>query len=231
MQQAKSANRLAFGQNAQPFFANAFPAHLVNFAGHRTYGLPGFVFDLISEPGAETHGPHNSELVFFKTRVGIADRANQLCSNVRLSVHVIDNFVCQRIEQQSVDGEIPAKHILLCIRKDNAGRPPPVDIGLIGAERRNLKWMASMNHENDSKLNAYTYGPRKDLHYFFRTRARGDVVIGRLKSHHHVAYTSSNEIGFKAVYAQLTNDLDGRGGVHAGMIALRKGGATPQLQK
>src|SRR5438105_1566891 len=68
--------------------------------------------------------------------------------------------------------------------------------------------MAVKNHKNDAELCADAFGPRKYLYDLFGPCAGGDVIIGRLDLHDHIAHASPNEICFVPAPAQLLNDLD-----------------------
>ena len=84
--------------------------------------------------------------------------------------------------------------------------------------------MAAMDHENDAKLRADRFGMRKDLHDLGGRRAGGDVVVGGLDLHDHVAHTAAHEIGFVPFLAQLADDLDRRIRFHPAMIPSSPGG-------
>src|SRR5262249_26386986 len=137
----------------------------------------------------------------------IADCPDDFGVDVGPSIYVVDNFATQRVVEQSVDREIPAQHVLPGIGKNHAGWTAAVDIGFIGAKRRDFEWMASVDHEHDAELGADRFSPRKDVRDLLRTRARGDVIVRRLDVHDHVAHTSADEVSFMTSLPECLDEV------------------------
>src|SRR5438876_9515280 len=106
----------------------------MNVGSHCADGLPRLVLDFISEPCAKTYGAQNPEFVFFEASMRVADGTNQFCFDIGLAVDVIDHFFGGWVVKQSIDSEITPQNVLLRICEHDAGRTPPIDIGLIGSK-------------------------------------------------------------------------------------------------
>ena len=77
-------------------------------------GLPpkGDVSDWI-EAGGESHGPQQAKVIFLESKIGIANRAKPARGQIFPAADVIDHFVGDGIEKQSVDREVAAFGVLL----------------------------------------------------------------------------------------------------------------------
>src|SRR5207237_10307262 len=105
----------------------------------------------------------NSRTVFLEASARIAYRPTQLCSNIRLSIDVVDNLTGNRIVKQPIYGEIAPQNILFRICEDHSGRTSAIDVRLVGTKRRNFERMAAVKHKNDSELRTDTSSPRKSI--------------------------------------------------------------------
>src|SRR5206468_8135131 len=114
------------------------------------------------------------------------------------------------VVKQSIDSEITPQNVLLRICEHDAGRTPPIDIGLIGSKCRYFEWTAPMNDENNPELRSDAFGTGKDFDDLLRPGTGRDVVIRRFQTHHHVANTATDKVGFVSSLAKLANDGDRR---------------------
>src|SRR5262249_17450396 len=162
------------------------------------------------EPCTESDGSKNSQLVFLKSCEWIANRSDEPGFNIGTAIDVIDDAVFYRVVQKAVNCEVTPQHILLRVGESHAAWPSPIDVSIVGTKGRHFESVSLVDNENHAELCANAFGPRKNLHDLFRGGACGNVIIGRLDLHNHIAHTSAHKIGFMSFSAQFTDDGYGR---------------------
>src|SRR5580658_4442686 len=95
VQQLKGAPRAAFGEHLGELVAHALAADGMNPGCERTNRSQRSRFDLESEPGGETHGAQEAELVFLKASRGLADGAEYAGVEVCEAADVIQHRAAQ----------------------------------------------------------------------------------------------------------------------------------------
>src|SRR5262249_44711787 len=153
-------------------------------------GIPGLLLDRVAQPRAEPDSSENPKFVFLKSRVRIADGANDFRVDICASIDVVNDLMRKRVIQQTIDREISPQHVLLRVGEYHTARVSTVDIGFIGPKGRDLKWMAPLDYEYNTKLRTNCFGSRKNSCDLVRMRACSNVVVSRLDLHHRVAHTA-----------------------------------------
>src|SRR5688572_29964911 len=108
MKQSKANGSAAFGKDSRELLANPLGAYLPDLRRHFLHGGPRRGFNGISQAGAESNRPKQTELVLAEALLRIADRANNPVLDIVLSGNVVDDALLHRIVQQAIDGEISA---------------------------------------------------------------------------------------------------------------------------
>src|SRR3954451_4660066 len=103
---------LSFGKHLGELFTNALTANHVNFRGPALDGSHGLGFDDVGEARGKSNGAQHAQLVFSKATIGITDGADDLRFEIGTTTHVVENaVVAQRVEKQSIDGEVAALYV------------------------------------------------------------------------------------------------------------------------
>ncbi len=98
-------------QQFPQLLGNPLRAHNQDLPGHRGNRHRRRRFHGEIETRGDAHGAEHAQLVLGKAHGRLADRAQNLPLQVRLSADIIDELVLQRIEEHAVDGEISPQRV------------------------------------------------------------------------------------------------------------------------
>ena len=181
-----------------------------------------------SSARGEAHSAQQAQMVFLKAAHGIADRADQARVDVGAAANVVEDLVGLRIEQQRVDGEVAAQHVLTRIGFEvNTCRMAAVQIVEIAAKGGDLHLIVIQTDEHDTEMRADLIGVRKNSQQFFGQRRGGNVVVFGSPAEQKIANTAAGEERGMPCRAQLVDYFVGGGVFHAFMlICLPRGQLT-----
>src|SRR6266567_903623 len=117
-------------------------------------GRQSYRLDVETESGREPDGAKHAQVIFLEALFGVADRADDVVSEILKTTHIIHDFGIQSsgIQQQCVDGEVSTQHVSLGIGLEgHFRRMPAVLIRMIAPEGRNL----DVIHEYHAELSAH----------------------------------------------------------------------------
>src|SRR6266478_2236151 len=168
VEQEKGLAGVALGKHFGQFVANSFTRDLMNSAGQLRDRGKRFRLDGVPEARG-------------KTQLGPADGANDSGSQVLAPAYEIQHFIPDRIEQQTVDGEVPSLDIFLStLAEAYLIRMAAITVAEVAAECGDLDAVAarvSHRHQHYTKLCAHRVGFRKDAHDLVGSGVAGDVVV------------------------------------------------------
>src|SRR4051812_2478450 len=104
---------MALGEHLGQFVADALAGDLVDLMSEALDGRERLIVNLVAEASGKADGAQHAQLVFTEGSFRWADGADYLVAQVLLPANIGENFVCGRIEEQAVDGEIAALDVLL----------------------------------------------------------------------------------------------------------------------
>ena len=112
IEQLEAAPGSAFGQNACDLIARTFGRDAVDRRRQLLHGGECCEVDCEIQARGKSHCPQEAKMILAETALGVADRADDAGGEIRAAVDVIDHLVRFGIEQQRIDGEIAAQHVL-----------------------------------------------------------------------------------------------------------------------
>src|SRR3984957_19614515 len=113
IQELEPAPRRALGKNLGQFVAETFLRDLADLWRQVLNGSKRGWFDRVPETRGESNCTNYAEFVFTETCLWVADGANDSGLQILASTHEIEDFIRFGIEQQRIDGEIPALDVIL----------------------------------------------------------------------------------------------------------------------
>ena len=167
-------------------------------------GLPGFLAEDHPFFRGDADTTPFAELVLPEALIGLPDASDQPLFHILQAAHVIVNDAVA-VHQQSVDGDVPADHILLGdIGVNDGNGMTAVLIGRVLPEGRDFVNAAVQDDADGSKTLALGDDVGKPLHHLTGNRVRGQIVIVGLVAQKQVAHRASHDIklfslGFKGV--------------------------------
>ena len=167
------------------------------------------------EPRGKSHRPQHAQLVLrkpdrwftdcpYQLRVEIAAAANEIQNAV---FHPIACVEGNRIEQQSIDGEVPAQYVLARVERElHCIRSAPIAVGAVMPEGRNLGrnvFLGKMiDHQYNTEMRTHGLSARKRrLHQVGRSRSCHVEILWR-HAQQQIPHTSAREIGSMPKRAQ-----------------------------
>src|SRR4029453_10793885 len=161
------------------------------------------------QAGGKTHRSYHAQPVLFKTRMRTTDGADHAAVYIPPPPDAIDNLICDRIIDHSIDRKVAPKNIFVQTAVAHVARPPAVQIRAIVTKTCNLEWLAFDHDQDDAKLRAHRNGFGENLDDVVGLRVRRDIIILRRFSEQHIAHTPARQIAFVARVAQTLNNSDG----------------------
>src|SRR5262249_54225828 len=219
VEQLKCSPRAPLGEHLQAFVANALTAYLVNLWREFADSSKRAGVNLIAKAGSKANSPKHAQLVFRKSLARVADGTDDFALQIFATAHIVEHFLCDRIKQQTIDGEVAALNIHSCIPAEfHLIRMAAVSVAAIAAKGRNsdgivfasaIRTIARDGNEHDSKLLANRIGLRKQPHDVLGQRGGGYVIIGGLTTEHQIAHASPNQISRMPCLTQFTHNARG----------------------
>ena len=112
VKQAKSTRGMALSQHAREFVAHTLAGNLTDLWRELLDRSERFGLDSVLETRGKTHRAQHAQLVFHKAGFGITNGANDPGFEIVLASDEVEDLVLLGIEQQAVDGEVTALHVL-----------------------------------------------------------------------------------------------------------------------
>src|SRR5580704_16563650 len=139
-----------------------------------------FRLDRKPEPRRKTYCSHQSQLVFLKPPVRLADGPNHASLQVVLPADKIQYFAGLWPHEQAVDGEVPPLNIMFRrLDVDDLFWTPSIGIVAVGAKRGNLHFKSVTRYEHNSELCSDRNTVRKQCHHLIGQSVGRDVVVDR----------------------------------------------------
>jgi len=113
IQQRQAPSGVWTRENLDQLIADAFGTHDANLCRHVLCRPKCCRIDLVAEIGRKPDTPQHPQLVLLESLVGIADRADDLSLDVRLSANEIDDLASDGIKEQPIDCEIAPLRVSL----------------------------------------------------------------------------------------------------------------------
>ena len=163
---------------------------------------------MIIETRGEAHGTQQTEMIFAKAGLRIADSANDLVVQVVAAANEIQHFIAVGIEEQGVDGEVATQDILARVgfKIDGFG-VAAVDISVVTAECGDLHLRAGIVHQHDAEMRTHQVGLGKQRGYFAGLGVGRNIVIFRLATQQKIAHAPADKVRLMAARLQPGNDL------------------------
>src|SRR4051812_29668878 len=93
-------------------------------------------------------------MVLLESLLWIADRPNDSCLQILLPADVIDHAIVDRVEEQTVNGEVAALGVFLSRGEPHAGWMPAVVVRHIGAKSGDFDLTSVQPHQDHAKRRA-----------------------------------------------------------------------------
>jgi hypothetical protein len=122
-----------------------------------------------------------------------------------LATHVIAKFALDRVEEESVNGEIAAFGVFLSVGKLNGFRSSPVLINAVTTESGDLKIRVIFQHINHTESGSNSVCATKERLNLLRARAGSNIVVVGDDTAEHVANAAS---GVHGLVARVLNAPD-----------------------
>lgn len=219
---------MAFGEDFGQLLANAFRRNLVDMASLRADGLKRARLDRKLQSRREPHRAQHAELVFFETLRGIADGAQKSCLQVISAAYKVQNaifeavagFICQRIQQQAVDGEVPAENVFARIgRKAHRIGAAAIAVHTVVAKGRNLGGnafaIALGDDQHNTEVCTHSLSPLEGRLHLIRGSRGADVEVFRRNTEQQIAHAAASEIRSKTALAKALCNVESFGVLRA----------------
>src|SRR5215471_6092969 len=127
--------RAPLGKHLQDLVADALTADLMNLWREFADRSKRAGVNLIAKASSKADSPQHAQFVFRKSLAGIADSTDDFALQVFAPAHIVEHFLCERIKQQTIDGEVAALYIHSCLAAEfNLIRMTAVSVTAIAAE-------------------------------------------------------------------------------------------------
>ena len=146
VQQLEAALGGALAEDEADLLADALPGDAVDVGGLAPDDVPGGGVDREVEARGEAHRAQHAELVLVEAGRGIADRAHDAAREIVAAADVVDDAVLDRVEEHAVDGEIPARRVLLGVAERDRHGMARVEVDAVAAEGRDLDAIVARRH-------------------------------------------------------------------------------------
>ena len=210
--------RADFREHLEDFVPHTFAADLVDLRGQLADGSKRRLIDRVAEARGKAHSTKHAQLIFSEALMRTADRAYHAALKVFSALNIVQHLGRIGIEQQPVDGEVPALYVQTCILcKLHLVGMAAVRVSAVTAESSDLNMVivasavriAPNRNQHHTELCAHSVRLREELHYLLRRSRRGDIKVGRLASQQQVTHAAAHQIGRVALSSQRAGNADG----------------------
>src|SRR5439155_5052504 len=146
-------------------------------------------------------------MVFSKPFGGIADRAEDFRTQIRLAADPVVKPLLHGVEKKAVHGKIPARRIGLGAGELDSAWASAICVVCLSAEGGNLELMAMFENKHHAKLFSNGNRVRKQRLNLFGTGGRCDIIVHRFSAQQEVAHAAAYPIGFEAGGLEPANNL------------------------
>ena len=145
---------------------------------------------------AKTHCPQHAQLVLGEALLGMSDSPDELGREVFATAHVVKATLLDRIEEESVDGEVPAPGVLLgVVSEADVTRPASIVIFSLASEGGHLDPSLAFANQNDTELCADCQRTGKVTLDLFGARVGRNVVVSGIAAQQTVAHAAARPVG------------------------------------
>lgn len=213
--------------------ADAFGTDAGDEGGGGLEGGPGGGVDGEVEGGGEADGAEEAEVILLEAGGGIANGADDAGVEVGAAADVVDEAAGLGVEEEAVDGEVPAEGVLLGGGEGDGLGAAAVAIGAVGAEGGDLDPAgAGGGDDDDAEVGADELGAGEESGDLGRGGGGGDVVVLGVAAEEVVAHRAAGEVGLMAGLVEAVDDFEdvgGEGHGEAGSVAAERAGGKPRL--
>ena len=211
VQKLEAAPCAAFRQDARQLVADTFGRNFHDQAVQPLQRRHGGGFDLEAQPGRESHGADQAQVVFLETLVRVADGAHHAAAQVLPASREVQHLVRIGIQQQRVDRKIAPHRILPGIAFEaHRIRTPAIAVAGVAAERGHLHLGRVLAYQHDAEMRAHLLGALEQLAHAIGTRVGGHVEILRRAAQQQVAHAAAHQVGLVPRFAQPRDDRAGQ---------------------
>ena len=195
---------MTLGQHLGEFVAHPLAADLMNLRGFLN-GCKSYRLNSVAKARGKTHRSQHAKLVFGKATLGLPDGSDYPCFQIFASADEVEDFVLDRVEEQTIHSEVAALDIFTRILAvADLIRMPAIAVSNIAAKRGYLNYFVFVcvvrrrRYQDDSKLCSDGICFRENSHDLVWRGVGRHIIVSRFAAEDHVAYTSANEIGLIA---------------------------------
>ena len=211
IQQFQTTAGAAFGQDPRDFIAHAFGRDNLDHRSQPADGGEGCRLDIELQTCREADGAKQPQVVFPKSPLGIADRADDSCFQIGAATGEIEHLAGHGIEQQRVYREVAAQHVLLRIGLEmNTFRMAAIQIFEVASEGSNLNLGIPVAHQHDAEVSAHTIGAGKEPHKLIRLRGSRHIEVLRDAVQQQIPHASTHQISSVFGSAEAFNNRPGK---------------------
>ncbi len=169
-------------------------------------GLPGVGMDFIAEPGRETDGAKQAEVVLGEAFVRVADTSDDAVLDILPAADEVDDLSRGRILEESVDGEVAAVGVAFGRGEMHRLGPAAVLVVIFLAKGGDLVLGSAPADEHDAEVRADALGFGKDLGDLGGEGRGGYVIVVRGLSEQPVANAAAGEVSCVPRLGELAGD-------------------------
>src|SRR6185503_2431108 len=103
--------------------------------------------------------------------------------------------------------EVAALRVLLRAAPVDRGRPATVDVGVVGAEGRDLELVVVFEDEHHAERGTHADGAAKQLPDGLGRRGRRDVVVARLAAEQTVTHAAAGQVRLESGGPEPPDDV------------------------
>ena len=158
--------------------------------------MPSLFFDGEAGFDREANGAQESESVFLKADLGIADSAQEFVSDVLLAVDVVEDFVGEGVLKKTVDGEVASAGIFFGVGEGDGFGATAIVIGTVVTEGGDLEVLSVFFYEDNAEVGAYGVGVLEEGLHLVGGRGGRDVEVFGANLEELIAHAAASEEGF-----------------------------------
>ena len=196
------------------FFCDPLRAHDADLRGHLADSRPGSRLNVQFESCGKADGAEQAEFVLGEPLLGVAHGAEQVAGEILTAADKIDHAIGNRVEKETVDGEVAAGRILLGRTERDVIGMTAVAIRGVAAEGRNLDLAGAIRTLHEDHPEGRADGPRPP------PAERGADLVGHGVGRHVIVFgrfaqqlvtdAASRPVGLETCGAERLDRFDGK---------------------
>src|SRR5262249_20147655 len=139
--------------------------------------VPRRGIDREAESSGQPYRAQHAELVLVESSRRIADRTHHAAREVLAAADVVDDPILDRIEKHAIDGEVPARRVLLRVAERDRHRVAGVEVYAVAAKGRDLDPILAGGYEHDAELRSDGQTAGEERLHALRGGVGRDVVV------------------------------------------------------